>query len=856
MMGSINDFPPKRIVVVLGMHRSGTSVVARALKVMGVDLGSRLIPGLPDNEKGFWEDEDLFRINEELLRRFSLDWDALMPISCEELEHERLRDLQSRAVALLREKTDGVDVFGIKDPRMARLLRFWKEIFNRCKLVASYVIVVRNPLSVSKSLAVRNKIAEEKACYLWALHVLPSILETAGALRVVVDYDRLMERPEGEIRRMAQALRLDDQVDSEALAEFTDRFLEERLRHTRYGSEVLATTLSVPLQVADIFEELKKIASDELSVEASEARVFFAEASKRFEELYPALRYMNRQDERIVELDKNVTGRDTQIIHFGRSIAERDRRIIELGQRVAQLDWKIAGLEQSKVNLDRLLVERDERIAGLEQGRVKLNQLLVERDERIAGLEQNMVELSRFSSERDKEIDVLKKSLGERDELIHAFREEFQKIYRSLTWIVASRIKPLVPKWMEKLMRGAYDVYKALGLSLSDEQCIQRSGLFDAEWYLAKYPDVAQARIDPLEHYLRWGSFEGRLPSPGFDGKWYQNEHPDILATGVNPLVHYLRHGKKEGHKPVPFTSPCEDLSISAKTPLLQSRFFRKQHEIEAIYSHALEGKDPVVSILIPTYGSLSDVEKCLGSMLGHPPQVAYEVLIINDKPAQKADLSKWVEVRQELLRHFHCRIFSSSQNVGFVRSINALSGRASGEWLFFLNDDTEVCSPKWLDALVDTIQSDKGIGAAGSLLLFPRSNLVNHAGLYPVVREGGMIWNGCFYKYFNKNYPGVNLKREVPMLTGAALFISRKLFVEAGRLDEKYLGAGGFDDSDLCNRLITRGYKLVYVPESVIFHCEGKTNRTVDSHKSQLFENQRYYSRKWSVFLKERYGL
>ena len=81
---------------------------------------------------------------------------------------------------------------------------------------------------------------------------------------------------------------------------------------------------------------------------------------------------------------------------------------------------------------------------------------------------------------------------------------------------------------------------------------IDKSGLFDAHWYLSQYPDVQRAGLDPIEHYLRHGAAEGRDPNPYFDTDWYLSQNPDVAAAGVNPLLHYLRRGGIEQRDPGP----------------------------------------------------------------------------------------------------------------------------------------------------------------------------------------------------------------------------------------------------------------------------------------------------------------
>ena len=102
------------------------------------------MPGIVgNNEKGFWEDLDINKLNIELLQFISHDWHTLTPIPSEELKSENLADLRQKAIDLLRKKTKSVSIFGIKDPRMTRLLPFWQDIFNKCKLDVSYVSTIQ-----------------------------------------------------------------------------------------------------------------------------------------------------------------------------------------------------------------------------------------------------------------------------------------------------------------------------------------------------------------------------------------------------------------------------------------------------------------------------------------------------------------------------------------------------------------------------------------------------------------------------------------------------------------------------------------------------------------------------------------
>jgi len=970
----------KRIIVVLGMHRSGTSVITRALQVMGVDLGKHLMPGMPTyNQKGFFEDVDLNRINLQLFRCLSSEWDVLMPFSEVELLDEKLDPLRTRAIELLREKTKGVRTFAMKDPRLPRVLPFWKKVFEICGLEASYVIAVRHPLSVSTSLGARDKFSEEKAHYLWLAHILPSILETVHSLRVVVDYDRLMDSPGKEIRRLARSLRLEASLDLGELLKFEEEFLEKKMCHSRYAAQQLREDPAVPSLVIELSDRLEKMATDELSVEAPEIEAFFSEAAKSFNKLSPALRYMTRQD---------------------RQLSQSREELSKLEKMVAEKEGQISKLRRDGVEKEKQLSEFRRVVAGKDEQLLKFQRVVAEKESRISALLQNLESLKAHNAELHRTVGALSVQVTESGKALNAQREEackvrkeLEDVYRSPVWNLLAGIDRLIPSRLKDFIFRAYIFFYDRDFrGFSDKQCVKLSGFFNPRWYLATYPDVAKAKVDPLIHYLDRGGREGRFPGPDFDGRWYLREYSDVLGSGVNPLVHYLRAGRREGRMPLPETlrkahvlrlinrlhpGKIQDFSLrvyaalshnnlqklsdeqcvklsglfdarwyletypdvaeSKTDPLchyltfgwvecrfpgprfdgnwylgeyphvaemgenplvhylrigrkegcrpgpspdspawsasqdraerfmspafsamrkIKAVFDRKRNKIKAFYAHDLGIESPDVSILIPTYGRFLDVERCLRSMLQYPPQATCEVLVINDNPFFARSLRGRIQDSRDLWERFQCRVFSSSRNIGFVASINALSQYAKGRDLFLLNDDTEIASVRWLDALVDAIRGAKGIAGAGSLLLFPQSNLVNHAGLYPVLGRDGQLWNGCFYKYFNRHYPDVGIQREVPMLTGAALLIPRDLFMEAGCLDNGYLGVGGFDDSDLCNRLAAKGYKWLYVPDSVLFHHEGKTRKGLGASRRDRSMNQRYYRKKWEAFLRQRYSL
>jgi len=291
----------KMAVIVLGMHRSGTSAVTRGLEVLGVQLGDNLHPSGEDNPKGFWEDKDCLQLNERILSYLGSAYDRLGLVEWD-IEHDdpQLAEYAVEAEELVRAKLHVSQYWGFKDPRTARLLPFWMGVLDRVGCDVGFVIAIRNPLSVMRSLQKRNGFEPEKSFYLWLEHVVPAVARTKGKKRVVVDYDALLDAPEVQLRRIARDLRLPE-PDAAELAVYERDFLEGGLRHTAYSSKDLEQDPAVPPQVRTAYDTLLRVSSDELRLDDLEVEQVFSQLLRELASLLPALNLITRQESRLWE---------------------------------------------------------------------------------------------------------------------------------------------------------------------------------------------------------------------------------------------------------------------------------------------------------------------------------------------------------------------------------------------------------------------------------------------------------------------------------------------------------------------------------------------------------------------------
>ncbi|WP_082765878.1 glycosyltransferase [Azotobacter vinelandii] len=439
----------KNIVVVLGMHRSGTSVITRGLQALGVQLGTRLMPAAPgNNEKGFWEDMDVNALNIELLAALGQDWHTLTPLLPEHLNPSVLDSFKLQAVQLLREKLSGVESFGLKDPRIARLLPFWTSIFAHLDVQVRYVVACRHPMSVARSLAKRDGFALEKAYQLWLEHMLASLAGTQNRPRVVVDYDLLMEEPAVQLQRIAQALDLEFDADSQAFAEYKEEFLEEGLRHSRFAAADLCLDKAASPQVEELYDALLQMASDRIAPDIQEVEGLIAALSEELQRSYSLLHYTDLCEIRIGEFTSQVAIQERQIADgnaqvdtLNQTIAEREGQIHTLNQLVAERDGQIGGLNgivaerDGQIHtLNQVILEREGQIGDLNEviaernGQIHaLNQVIAEKEEQVGSLNGVLAErdgqiriLNQVIAEREEQIDGLNRIVVERDDQIHA----------------------------------------------------------------------------------------------------------------------------------------------------------------------------------------------------------------------------------------------------------------------------------------------------------------------------------------------------------------------------------------------------------------------------------------------------
>lgn len=228
--------PDAAVIFVGGMHRSGTSAMARALSLCGGRLPRKLVPPAPDNPEGYWEPADMVALNDEILAAAGSRWDDVFLHQVEGRLGRRRAGFVRRAADLIRRMDREGRGAILKDPRAAALPGLWNAAAEAVGLEPRHVLLVRHPTEVAASLAAREAMPPEKAELLWVASMLAIEQGTRGRRRLVVDHDAFLAAPVPTLEAVAARLGGGLKVDAAAAAGVT-AFLKPSLRHHRAGAE-------------------------------------------------------------------------------------------------------------------------------------------------------------------------------------------------------------------------------------------------------------------------------------------------------------------------------------------------------------------------------------------------------------------------------------------------------------------------------------------------------------------------------------------------------------------------------------------------------------------------------------------
>jgi hypothetical protein len=398
----VEQGPLSRPVAVVGMHRSGTSMVAKLLQQAGLNLGDEadLMPPAAENPEGFYEHLEFVRLNDEVLNVAGAAWDC-PPLAGFDWNEEALDPFRAQARRLATPLLERLP-WGWKDPRTSLTLPFWRSAFGPLRTV----VVIRNPLEVVTSLHRRNGFSTALALTLWQIYAERVLEDSGSEERLVTHFDSYFLDPDREITRVLDFLGLNDDQDLPGLRTAAIPGLRHHRKSVRdleehgFSAEVIELYLRLchearwvegPVDDSpDAFSATFSSMPSSIAIGAGQVDLIRVENeilkrnNANFEarilelELHEVLQaeLIAARDAQIVEREARIAARDGQIAERDGRVAERDNRLIERNAMIARRDHtiqeqllRLAEHEEELAHLRKQVAALTERLSESERHR-------------------------------------------------------------------------------------------------------------------------------------------------------------------------------------------------------------------------------------------------------------------------------------------------------------------------------------------------------------------------------------------------------------------------------------------------------------------------------------------------------
>jgi GT2 family glycosyltransferase len=854
-------------ILILGMHRSGTSIVARLLNMMGAYFAPEGVStgASAENPKGFWERRDVRALNDMLLQSAGADWDRLSSFSRVRVPKESAAHFKKEAGKIIL-AMDAHRPWFLKEPRLCVLAPLWLDLLE----LPVCVIVYRSPLEVARSLEMRNEFSPAFSLALWERYNVAALNATRGRRRIQVNHADLMAKPVATARSLARALEtlgvrgLRAPSDEEILA-----FIDPSLYRAKETEVAVSQGLSASQRA--------------LSKAFRSGKALLAKKGPRFSA--GAQGILSWHDE-TVELEKRNAVLSEEALALKGNLERTAEEFVQLRKKLETQAGAIERRDQWRESAKKKIADLTDTISQQREAIERRNQWRENAEKQIAELKSA---LSLHKERAEKQIAELKSALSHQKEAIerrNQWRENAEKQIAELRSAVSHQEEAIArhSQWRENaekqivaMEKAGYIAVARLEKRLSEkdaaierrdnesktlnaklqrvighQQDLERQlaseirNLQEEKTALRKLRELlkkAAAELDRARKSSRWKvgsivlfrSSKTKGPSAhekyvgGFDAWRKQqkaNHIQDRSDSGekIPPTECGSSIAGANGPVPVAPVAPPKVETFARQPMTEQIRSFR-EFDLESIDRIAgqLSG---TISIIVPVYNSPAELRRCLDSIFLHT-QVPFELILVDDcspDPAIGALIRQYES-------HHGLRVIRNPVNQGFVHSVN-VGIQASQHDVVLLNCDTEV-TPRWLQKLMIAAYSDPKVAS-----VTPFSNA---AGAFSVPQIGVnspipfpftvLKMARLTERLSSCTYP------KVPTGNGFCMYIKRQALNEIGLLDEVNFGRGYGEENDFCMRARKAGWRHIIDDSLFIFH---RGNSSFGEEKKSLLKEHR----------------
>ncbi|MGH7038223.1 MAG: glycosyltransferase, partial [Stellaceae bacterium] len=870
-------------VIVMGMHRSGTSALTGMLHHLGIVLGDRLMSATLDNPRGYWEHLDIVAAHQQLMGALGRGWDDLRPLPAGYCDSAAGSIARRRISDVLRRDFSGVALWGVKDPRLCRLAALWEGVFADLGAEPHVILVLRDPRDVAASLARRDGLSAERALLLWLRHVLEAERGTRGQKRAIVHYEDLVGR--SGWRAVAAQI----------------------VRETGIAWPAAATEAAIDAYLAP---ELRHFQMEESETDAAPAAVRGWVAAT-----YAAFAPQRGETERRGICD--MIGRELESADrlFLPVLGERaggwqdDPRTLELATRLARAEHETAELNA--------LVSRRE----MELGILKRFAAVTGRDPQALGPPSADEAYARWIDNRALTAPARAEWIAERIAewphmprlalgviLIPGTEARLAPTLRSLAaqtvdaWelhVIADADPPEPFADVERLFWHREDDPSAVALNrhLTGSQApwvalidagdqLAPHALFSLAEALFRHPEWSAVYSD--EDSIDWQGARSRphfkpdfnldllrslpyvggllavrraafIESGGFAARWNGAEeydlalrlaeHPGPAAIGhIADVLYHRLAGSGRSKRPV--AEICADmprlvqahldrLGVAATAESGAQPYFCRVH-----YRHA--GPEPLVSIIVPTRDQFPLLQRCVETVLKLTEYQNYELIVV-DNGSTEAEACAYLQNIENRVAEIggRIRVLHHPGEFNYAAMNNrAVREAARGEYLCLLNNDAAPLEGDWLGEMMMLARRPE-VGIVGAKLSYADGR----------IQHGGVILGVGYGSPADHPYNGdpgnasgywgrLHVVQDFSAVTAACLVTRRAIWEEMQGLDEDVF-AVAYNDVDYCLRVGAAGYLVVWTPYARLLHdgsasLRGNVEKKESTDSAARFQRER----------------
>jgi len=827
------------VICIIGMHRSGTSMVARLLNLCGLDLGppEQFMPPNESNPLGYFENENFtYKIDDALLAHFGGSWDN-PPLFKEDWEYNpSIEQIVLDAKSLLQTFSNSSQ-WGWKDPRATILLPFWKSLIPNLR----FVICVRSPLEVSKSLAKRDKISIQKGVYLWNQYMRAAIRDTEGCPRIFIFYEDFFKDTPGEINseinRLVEFCGLQKPDD---LSSLHDTISSELKHHTSETLELLNED-KVITEYKLFYIGLRALTTEGFAPSTSN-RTRDDLASENISKFFKLLEQFHDENE-MAQLQSALADKEQQITNFSITMLIQQQALAQREKQVAQLIAHQEVLSQKLEGFQAVLNEKEQQVTQLTEERERLAQEATQLQTTVQNQQQaqtqkeeQVVQLTAQQEALTQQLEGLQTSLHQKEEQMDQLQTTVQDQQQAQTQkeeqvvqltaqqdALTQQLEGLQTslhqkeEQMDQLQATVQDQQQAQTQTEKEQQVTQLTAeqdrLIQETTQLRATVQVQQQALNTIYVSLGWKIVSRiwkltdmllPLESKRREIARLVYNLPSLLTPrNLGRVVTYSR-----------LFGPTEALKEVSKKLRSDVRYVSKGADIlpaikdEDVLSDATVPYENVtISVVIPVKNAGADFRHLLSVITDQKGFKDVEIVVVDSGSTDRS-----LEISEEFGAKI-IQILPDEFSHSYARNLAA--EHASGDYLLFTVQDALLPSDSWLHELFSVIKKNDVV--AVSCVEFPREDADlfyralswNHNKFMEVDKQDRIM-----SKPDDENH--ITLRKN-GQLSNVACLISRDAFM-------KYKFRGDYaEDLDLGVRLIKDGYKLALLSSTRIIHSHNR---------------------------------